>query len=39
VAPEILAAALAKVHAEDEFRDAVKAGMSLTEAYAKYKVL
>lgn len=39
VAPEILTAALAKVRAEDEFRDAVKAGMSLTEAYAKYKVL
>ena len=39
VAPQILAAALAKVRAEDQFRDAVKAGMSLTEAYAKYKVL
>jgi hypothetical protein len=31
--------ALAKVRAENRFRDAVKDGMSLTEAYAKFKVL
>jgi len=39
VAAKALAAALAKVRAENKFRDAVKAGMSLTEAYAKFKVL
>jgi regulator of RNase E activity RraA len=39
VAAEVFAAALAKVHTEAEFREAVKAGMSLTEAYAKFKVL
>lgn len=33
------AAALAKVRAENRFRDAVKGGMSLTEAYTKFKVL
>ncbi|HVT53996.1 MAG TPA: RraA family protein [Dongiaceae bacterium] len=39
VAAQVLAAALAKVRAENKFRDAVKGGMSLTEAYAKFKVL
>jgi regulator of RNase E activity RraA len=39
VAAKVLAAALAKVRAENKFRDAVKAGMSLTEAYATFKVL
>jgi regulator of RNase E activity RraA len=38
-ATQVLAAALAKVRAENKFRDAVKGGMSLTEAYAKFKVL
>ncbi|HVY99342.1 MAG TPA: RraA family protein [Dongiaceae bacterium] len=36
---KVLEAALAKVRAENKFRDAVKAGMPLTEAYAKFKVL
>jgi regulator of RNase E activity RraA len=35
----VLKLALEKAHAEDGFRDAVKAGMSLTEAYARFKVL
>ena len=35
----VLAAALAKARAEDQFRAAVKGGMSLTEAYARFKVL
>ena len=39
VAGKVLETALAKVRAENRFRDAVKAGMSLTEAYAKFKVL
>lgn len=39
VAAKVLGAALAKVRAENKFRDAVKGGMSLTEAYAKFKVL
>jgi regulator of RNase E activity RraA len=39
VAAQVLAAALAKVRAENKFRGAVKGGMSLTEAYAKFKVL
>jgi hypothetical protein len=39
VAEPVLAAALAKACAENRFRDAVKAGMPLTEAYARFKVL
>jgi len=39
IAAKVLAAALAKVRAENKFRRAVKAGMSLSEAYAKFKVL
>jgi regulator of RNase E activity RraA len=39
LAEAVLAAALAKARAENRFRDAVKAGMSLTEAYARFKVL
>lgn len=35
----VLAAALAKSRAEDQFRMAVKGGMSLTEAYRRFKVL
>jgi regulator of RNase E activity RraA len=35
----VLTLALEKAHAEDGFRDAVKGGMSLTEAYARFKVL
>jgi len=35
----VLKLALEKARAEDGFRDAVKAGMSLTEAYAQFKVL
>jgi 4-hydroxy-4-methyl-2-oxoglutarate aldolase len=35
----VLKLALEKAHAEDGFRDAVKGGMSLTEAYARFKVL
>lgn len=38
-ADRVLAAALAKSAAEDQFRDAVKAGMPALEAYAKYEVL
>lgn len=36
---QILAAALEKVHAENRFRDAVKHGMTLTEAFRRYNVL
>ncbi len=39
VEAKVLAAALAKVRAENRFRDAVRAGMSLTEAYARFNVL
>jgi 4-hydroxy-4-methyl-2-oxoglutarate aldolase len=39
VAATVLKLALEKARAEDGFRDAVKAGMSLTEAYARFKVL
>ena len=39
VSAKVLEAALKKVRAENRFRDAVKAGMSLTEAYSKFKVL
>ena len=39
VAAAVLARALEKARAEDGFRAAVKAGMSLTEAYAKFRVL
>jgi regulator of RNase E activity RraA len=35
----VLKLALEKARAEDGFRDAVKGGMSLTEAYARFKVL
>jgi regulator of RNase E activity RraA len=35
----VLKLALDKARAEDGFRDAVKGGMSLTEAYARFKVL
>ncbi len=35
----VLKLALEKAGAEDGFRDAVKGGMSLTEAYARFKVL
>jgi regulator of RNase E activity RraA len=31
--------AWAKVHAENEVRDAIRAGMKATEAFAKYGVL
>jgi regulator of RNase E activity RraA len=39
VAADVLASALAKARAENKFRDAVRGGMSLSEAYAKFKVL
>ena len=39
VASAVLQRALEKAQAEDGFRAAVKAGLSLTEAYAKFKVL
>jgi regulator of RNase E activity RraA len=39
VAAEVLVAALDKVRAENKFRDAVKGGMPLAEAYRRFKVL
>jgi 4-hydroxy-4-methyl-2-oxoglutarate aldolase len=39
VGAAVLKLALDKARAEDGFRDAVKGGMSLTEAYARFKVL
>lgn len=39
IAPEMLAQALGKAGKEDQFREAVKQGMSLTGAYEKYHVL
>jgi regulator of RNase E activity RraA len=36
---DILALALGKAGKEDQFRDAVKAGMSLSAAYEKYHIL
>jgi len=39
VAQDILVAAWAKVHAENEVRDAIAGGMSATDAFKKYGVL
>jgi regulator of RNase E activity RraA len=39
LADKILAAAIAKATKEDGFRDAVRAGASLTEAYARFQIL
>ncbi|MEP7453438.1 RraA family protein [Phyllobacterium sp. SB3] len=39
IAPDILRLALEKADREDRFRDAVRNGSSLTEAYQKYNVL
>jgi 4-hydroxy-4-methyl-2-oxoglutarate aldolase len=39
IAPEVLADALNKAGKEDQFREAVKSGASLFEAYEKYHVL
>lgn len=39
IAPEVLRLALEKADKEDQFRDAVRSGSSLTEAYQKFNVL
>jgi len=39
VEPEVIAAAWHKVHAENEVRDAIRGGMTATEAFRKYGVL
>jgi regulator of RNase E activity RraA len=39
ISAEILALALGKASKEDQFRDAVRNGMSLSTAYEKFHVL